>query len=359
MIGNQGKRRSTMARHERLDVNEFHVKTILMDNFDGTAAASLSGTEIQYLDGLTIGTVTASKAVVVDANKDASAFRNVGVVNLDAGSDAVAGSVDIFPTTTASGKMILACADNGGAFDVTITNASHGQSTAVTIPDSGLATSYVAQSTAALTVAEVDVLDGAVAANSVASKVALLDGGKAIQTAANIGAVETGVTATEYGDGYMHNTRLAVSITDAFSTADNAALATGVLLYTLPAGQIIIHSASLVDLAITGASAEQQTDTPDVGLGTVVGSTAVATLDLAPAGAENILTGQTWSTGTLNGTAQSAVAGLATPLAIADGDAHTVYLNVADTWADDTGGDLTCDVTAVIHLVWSYMGNPA
>lgn len=38
---------------------------------------SLSGTELGYVDGITPGTVTASKAVVVDANKDAATFRNV------------------------------------------------------------------------------------------------------------------------------------------------------------------------------------------------------------------------------------------------------------------------------------------
>jgi len=42
-----------------------------------TADAELTLTELQYLDGLTAGTVTASKAVVVDSNKDITGFRNV------------------------------------------------------------------------------------------------------------------------------------------------------------------------------------------------------------------------------------------------------------------------------------------
>lgn len=42
----------------------------------GTA---LSSTELAFLDGITAGTVTASKAVVVDANKDIASLRHVTV----------------------------------------------------------------------------------------------------------------------------------------------------------------------------------------------------------------------------------------------------------------------------------------
>lgn len=43
----------------------------------GQSGTELTGTEIALLDGLTAGTVTASKAVVVDANKDVASFRDV------------------------------------------------------------------------------------------------------------------------------------------------------------------------------------------------------------------------------------------------------------------------------------------
>lgn len=39
------------------------------DPLNGVEGTSMSGTELAYLDGVTAGTVTASKAVVVDANK--------------------------------------------------------------------------------------------------------------------------------------------------------------------------------------------------------------------------------------------------------------------------------------------------
>lgn len=107
------------------------------------------------------GTVTASKAVVVDTNKDCAAFRTVGVVNLDAGSSGVVGTVDVFPTTASKGKFALTCADQTGNTTVNLEPAAHGQATKVVIPDGGLATTYLLQSTAQITIAEADILDGA------------------------------------------------------------------------------------------------------------------------------------------------------------------------------------------------------
>src|SRR5690242_18395147 len=43
----------------------------------GAAGSALSTTELGYIDGLTAGSVTASKALVVDANKDINGLRNI------------------------------------------------------------------------------------------------------------------------------------------------------------------------------------------------------------------------------------------------------------------------------------------
>ena len=57
---------------------------------------TLSSTELLYLDGVTAGTVTASKALVVDSNKDISSLRNITLTGeLDAGSLDVSGDADI------------------------------------------------------------------------------------------------------------------------------------------------------------------------------------------------------------------------------------------------------------------------
>ena len=119
-----------------------------------------SGAELNVLDGVTAGTVTASKGLVVDASKDLSALNDVGVVNLDAGSSGVAGSVDVFPTTAASGKLAITCTDQGSDITSILNLAAQTQAATITLPDVNLATSYVPLSTAALTLAEIDTLTG-------------------------------------------------------------------------------------------------------------------------------------------------------------------------------------------------------
>lgn len=113
----------------------------------GTAVTT-SAAELNYLDGLTAGTVTASKFVLVDANKDISTFRNLSAVtlaatNLDAGASGTAGTVDVFPSSATSGKIAITAADNAADHTITIVNASHGQATTYTLPDIGQATGNI------------------------------------------------------------------------------------------------------------------------------------------------------------------------------------------------------------------------
>lgn len=99
----------------------------------------LSPAELDFIDGVPAGTVTASKAAVVDANKDIGDFRNLSGTNLKAGKDAVAGTVTIFPTTTAKGKAVWDVADQTGDTQVTHRTAEMGQATVITTPDPGAA----------------------------------------------------------------------------------------------------------------------------------------------------------------------------------------------------------------------------
>lgn len=171
-------------------------------------------------------------------------------------------------------------------------------------------------------------------------------------TTDNVGTANTGVTAAEYGNGYMHTTVLTVSQTDALTTGDNAALADGYLLYTLPAGEIIIDS-SYMSMGMT-ATTEQIADTPDVGLGTVIGTGAVATLNTT-ATFEDIITGQTAADADGTATVVTAIPTAAVPFVIATADAHTVHFNVADTWADDTSADLSADIAGTVVLNWIFV----
>lgn len=166
-------------------------------------------------------------------------------------------------------------------------------------------------------------------------------------SSSNNGTAETGVTATEYGNGSYHKTVLTVSSTLP-AIAGGAALSVGTLLYTFPAGEVVVRSAYM-NMAITKSEANITADTPDVGLGTAVAAGANALLS-DTAGAENILTGQT----------AADCDGTATELTVADqvlviaaGDDHTVYFNAADTWA--ASGDAAAVISGTVTLIWSFV----
>ena len=63
-------------------------------------SAGISEAELETIDGVTAGTVAASKAIVVDSNKDFTGARNITLTGeLDAGSLDVSGDVDVDGTT--------------------------------------------------------------------------------------------------------------------------------------------------------------------------------------------------------------------------------------------------------------------
>ncbi len=71
------------------------------------SGAELTEAELEMLDGITAGTVAASKAVVVDSNKDAASFRNITLTGeLDAGSLDISGDADIDGTLEADAITI-------------------------------------------------------------------------------------------------------------------------------------------------------------------------------------------------------------------------------------------------------------
>lgn len=166
--------------------------------------------------------------------------------------------------------------------------------------------------------------------------------------ALNVGAASDYSTALEYGDGSFHKTRL--SLTGALpAIAGGANLAVGRLIYTLPAGAIRIISAFLDGVAITQSEGNITADTPDVGIGTTIGSGAVAVLG-GTAAFENILTGQTFAD--CDGTGKTD--GAASSLILDSTDDHTVYFNVADGWA--ASGDVAAAISGDVVITWEFLG---
>lgn len=76
--------------------------------------SELGGSEIAYVDGLTPGTVTASKAVVVDANKDIGSFRALTLSRFN--------YTPVSNTATADGLTTGTIADAGMLQFVTVTS---------------------------------------------------------------------------------------------------------------------------------------------------------------------------------------------------------------------------------------------
>jgi hypothetical protein len=167
-----------------------------------------------------------------------------------------------------------------------------------------------------------------------------------IGTAADI----TGLTVDEYGNESFHKTVLTFDEVAIGSATGAASLGFGELIYTLPAGACLVR-ASKFNLSLQGGGVVDA-DTPDVGLGTVIASGAVATLD-GTATFENIHTGQTFND--CNGT-EEVKTNLTTSspfaLVIETSAAHTVHLNVADGWAG--ADDITA--TGTITLEWVFIG---
>ena len=196
------------------------------------------------------------------------------------------------------------------------------------------------------TATELNQLDGA--GSGVVSKAALLDAAGGIITATNVGTAGTLTTAQEYGDYIRHNTRLtlaAVALPAISAAVDEAQ---GVLIYTFPAtAGIIIHGASM-DLAVTGVVGIED-DTPDIGLGTVIATGVVATLD-GTATFENIITGQTASDCKGTAATEKTAAPTAGASLALDKGTNAVYFNMADGWA---AASATNTVSGVVFLDWS------
>ena len=82
-------------------------KIIYADGAGSGAAVTEFASEADALEGITAGTVSASKAVIVDANKDITGFRNVTLTGeLDAGSLDVSGNADIDGTLEADAMTL-------------------------------------------------------------------------------------------------------------------------------------------------------------------------------------------------------------------------------------------------------------
>jgi hypothetical protein len=126
-------------------------------------------------------------------------------------------------------------------------------------------------------------------------------------------------------------------------------LGVGALIYTFPAGACYLH-ATHGSLAMTMAD-NINTDTPEMGLGTVIATGAIATLGASGITFENIAGPVVL--GDTDGAASLFQQHTVGDLIIAAADAHTVHVNFADTWANVTTTAST--VTGTVWLHWTLL----
>lgn len=169
-------------------------------------------------------------------------------------------------------------------------------------------------------------------------------------TSINVGTLLAGITAVEQGDARQHQSVLTLATTLP-AIAGGAALGVGKLIYTFPAGVIVIHSVYM-NAILTAADGNIDADTPDVGIGTVIASGVVSVLS-GTGTFEDQVTGQTATdcTGTAILKTTAPTAGAA--FIIEAADAHTLHLNVADSWA--ASGETDCPLTGTVIINWDFM----
>ena len=143
-------------------------------------SADISEAELETIDGVTAGTVAASKAVVVDSNADITGFRNVTLTGeLDAGSLDISGNADIDGTLETDALSINGTTVTSTAAELNILDGVTATAAELNILDGVTSTA-----------AELNILDGV---TSTASELNILDG--VTSTAAELNILD-GVTAT-------------------------------------------------------------------------------------------------------------------------------------------------------------------
>lgn len=164
----------------------------------------------------------------------------------------------------------------------------------------------------------------------------------------NVGTPNTGVIADEYGSGDSHITVLTVNQVDALTLADGANIADGYLLYTFPAGSVIIDGCAMT-MGATAADTLLSAAATEAGIGSVIATGAVAVLS-GTATFEDTLTGQV---GVIDGTAD--VQAVTTARAIQVAGAKTVHYNLAMASTVATATDMSCDIAGTVVINWTSL----
>ena len=179
-------------------------------------SASINETDLEKIDGITNGTVAASKAVVVDSDKDASGFRNVTVTG-----SFIIGSADINETDLEKIDGITNGA--GAANKALVLDASANVASGLAdLTASGTITAAgFTIGSAAINEAELETIDRVTAGTVAASKAVVVDSNKDAGTFRNITASGTVEALTLTATGTLNANIIDAQI---FQTSDSTAI---------------------------------------------------------------------------------------------------------------------------------------
>lgn len=179
----------------------------------GQTGTDISSAEIAVLDGVTAGTVTASKAVVVDASKNIATFGTIGsaahtITSSGAsalavgrqGATAPALKVDASTASSATGVEVVAAAAAGG---VNVRAISSGTDENLTINAKGAGTIGIAPtSTGAVTITPATTVTGVLTATAGVTSPAGATWKSGTAVPATAGAVAAGAPITCFSSGW-------------------------------------------------------------------------------------------------------------------------------------------------------------
>lgn len=168
------------------------------------------------------------------------------------------------------------------------------------------------------------------------------------------GTAGTNVTAVEtMGLDGRRTTTLTLTAVSLGNGGDGADLAIGALIYTLPAGNIVMHGEAHVSGAFSSTGA--YTNVLDAGIGSVIGSGVVSVLG-GTATFEDLIGGTT--TGALNAggalvASQQSTGSIPNRL-VAAAAAHTLHLNAAGTWTNIAAASPVL-FTGTVQFTWQVV----
>ena len=153
-------------------------------------SADISEAELETIDGVTAGTVSASKAIVVDSNKDVTGGRNITITGeLDAATLDISGDADIDGTLETDALSINGTTVTSTAAELNILDGVTSTAAELNILDgvTATATEINALDGITSTVSELNIVDGDTSATSTtladADRVVVNDNGTMVQVA--------------------------------------------------------------------------------------------------------------------------------------------------------------------------------